>query len=517
MIRSLRLRLLVATSFTSAAVLALLGVSIYVAMRHRLLADYDAALLGKAHMIAASVEHRDGRVHFEFDPREMPEFSAREYPEYFELWLDGKVIRRSASLGGADLPRSVATDNASADHLNLPGTRRARAVGFTFTPRAEDGHESRAAASLVRTCTITVAGTPVDALKMLNYLGWILFAACAAAIALSGVVLLRVVSHAVRPVKDLTRDIEGVRESTLGYRLHDRGVPAELTPVVEKLNALLDRLEKAFLREKAFTADVAHELRTPLAGLMATLEVCRSRRREAADYEIALDECRGMTDRMQLMVENLLLLSRADTGHLSVKNERVNVAELLRETWAIFEHRAEARLLKVQWSSDEGCDAASDPVNLRIVIQNLFDNAVSYADQGGTITIGNARKLGRVLIEITNSGSTVAASEVSRVFDRFWRGDTSRTDTGVHCGLGMSLSQRLVALLSGEITVDTTPSGIFAVRLSLPIMAADGQKMPGAPHLGAKIMANNAPLAGAETGLHRGRFDCPIMPSDGHE
>jgi heavy metal sensor kinase len=488
MIRSLRIRLLVATSLASAAVLALLGVSVYLAMRHQLLSDYDAALLGKARMIASTVEQVDNRVRVEFDPKDMPEFSAPEHPEFFELWLDGKVRLRSESLHGSDLPNTAAAVNDAEGTLSLPRTHHGRAVVMTFTPKLEFEHGSRPAASAVHNCTVTVAGSPVETRRMLAFLGWLLLGSCAAAIALSGAVLLWVVSRAVRPVRLLAKEIERVRESDLGYRLRDRGAPSELSPVVEKLNGLLDRLERAFNREKAFTADVAHELRTPLAGLMSTLEVCRSRRREAVDYEAAIDECCSMTDRMQVMVENLLLLSRADTGHLAVKSERVSVPELLREMWSIFEDRAESRGLEVRWSVDERCDAASDPANLRIVIQNLFDNAVSYTDEDGAIRITSACERDRVTIEIANSGSTVGSSDVSRIFDRFWRGDSSRSDTGVHCGLGMSLSQRLVRLLGGEITVHSTAGGEFSVRVSLPIME-EGQATAARPRLEAATSA----------------------------
>ncbi len=477
MIRSLRLRLLLATSVASAAVLALLCVSVYAAMWHLLLSDYDAALLAQARTIASTAEQREGRVHPEFDPKQMPEFAASERPKYFELWLDdGQVLRRSDSLRGTDLPSTPVAARATAGKLVLPGTRHGRAVVLTFTPRADREREQSSpltSAAPLRTCTIAVAGTPWDAWRLLGYLGWLLLILCSTAILLSGGILLRVVSRGVRPVKSLAEEIEGLREFELAYRLSDSDVPTELAPIVEKLNGLLDRLQKAFARETAFTADVAHELRTPLAGLITTLEVCRSRTRQATEYEAAIDECTGMAERMQAMVENLLMLCRADAGHLAVKRQRVDVGAMLRDLWSMFEHRAEARRLDVQWQLVDRSAAEADPPKLQIVIQNLFDNAVSYANERGRIRISTARREKLLLVEIVNSGSAVAASDTVHVFDRFWRGDVSRSQTGVHCGLGLSLTQRLVRLLGGEITVETTAGGDFAVRLTLPASAVE--------------------------------------------
>ncbi|HZL38289.1 MAG TPA: ATP-binding protein [Tepidisphaeraceae bacterium] len=477
MISSLRMRLLIATSLCSAAVLALLGAGIYLAMRHLLLSDYDASLLTKARAVCATVEQHGGRVKSEFDPNQMPEFSTGKHPDYFEIWLDnGQFLARSPSLERYDLPMSASAARDIAGRLALPHTHHARAVILVFTPRQEeDGERRRAGLSAhpPRVCTICVAGTPEDVERMLEYLGWLLLAACGGAIVVSGALLLRIVSRAVRPVNELARQIGNVRETDLGYRLGPGGIPLELAPVVEKLNGLLGRLEEAFGREKAFTADVAHELRTPLAGLLATLEVCRSRPRGPAAYEVAIDECRTMTERMQAMVENLLLLARADAGQLRVERQCVNVEELLTECWSLFESRADARKLHVEWdTAPDQSDAQTDPDKLRIIIQNLFENAVSYTQVGGGIRVEIAKQERELAITVANTGSRVAAADVAHVFKRFWRGDQNRSDTGVHCGLGLSLSQRLMHLLGGELTIDATLGGEFIVRITLP--AASG-------------------------------------------
>jgi signal transduction histidine kinase len=284
-----------------------------------------------------------------------------------------------------------------------------------------------------------------------------------------GIVLLRVVSEGVRPVNKLAGEIESLNETALGRRFSRAAVPDELLPVVDKLNGLMGRLEGAFAREKSFTADVAHELRTPLTGLRTTLEVCRSQPRESAAYETALDECRVITDQMEAMVESLLLLARSDAGQVVVAKQKLDLSELIAETWCLFEYRAQRSNVNVLFDMPQAVVIETDPDKMRIVIQNVLDNAVSYVDPGGQIRIAVHRRGNDAIAEIANSGSQIATEDASRLFERFWRGDVARTDAGAHCGLGLSLCQRLMNLLGGQIAVETAKGGQFVLRIHIAV------------------------------------------------
>jgi signal transduction histidine kinase len=291
---------------------------------------------------------------------------------------------------------------------------------------------------------------------------------CATAIIVMGVVLLYVVGRCLRPVQLLAGDIGSLGETELSRRIRADAVPTELAPVVDKLNGFLGRLEQAFVREKAFTADVSHELRTPLAGLRSTLEVCRSRPREAAAYESALDDCRGITDRMEAMVQSLLLLARSDSGQIVVDRRPVDIGRLVSDCWGAYQYRAERQGVEVTMDLRPECIAATDPDTLRIVLNNLLDNAVSYVNEKGQLSIATRAEHSAAMIEIANSGSRIAAEDATRLFDRFWRGDAARTEAGLNCGLGLSISKRLVTLLGGEIQIRSAADGKFVVSLKLP-------------------------------------------------
>jgi heavy metal sensor kinase len=347
---------------------------------------------------------------------------------------------------------------------------------MSFTTTIESNAESNSSnATGPRVVILTVATDTIALQQSLkNFLG-ILIGLCCLAIVASGAVLVWVVGRGVRPVERLAGAIERLQENDLSVRLQAPDVPTELEPVVDKLNGLLSRLDGAFAREKSFTADVAHELRTPLSALLTTFEVCRSRPRDESVYIAAIDKSRDVARGMQAMVETLLILTRADAGQLSLTVQNTDVAALLEDCWALFEPQAKSRNLHIEWQVPALVFIDTDPEKLRIILHNIFDNAVSYANDAGKVRVTAEVKQERLVIEIANTGSKIPADRTAQLFDRFWRGDQARTETGVHCGLGLSLCQRLSRLLNGQIEIQSTPGEWFIVRLSLPAMSQHSQ------------------------------------------
>lgn len=468
MIRSLRLRLLIGTSLAMAAVLALLGIAVYYFAWRALIAQFDAGLMVKAKALASMVEQDGNKVTFDYDPRDMPEFQSGQRKEFFEVWLDdGSVVAKSASLEKKDLPRGRV--DAGGSSTTLPDGHRGRSLTISLLAKIQHEDEGPSTPEpKARAGTLTVAVPTHPMSETLYLLAIILWIACGAAVIVSGITLLWVVRRGLRPVGALAREIETIGANDLSRRIPPTEAATELTPIVEKLNRLLDRVSSAFAREKAFTADVAHELRTPLAGLQATLEVCRSRPRERREYEAALLKCSGIVSRMEAMVGSLLILTRAEAGQLPVDRKSFDLCAMVDDCWAMLADRAAQRRLTVERDVPEPCIVRGDPDKTRIVLQNLFDNAVSYANEGGTIRVNIEGDGTGTRLRISNTGSQVAAEQVQHLFERFWRGDAARTETGLHCGLGLSLCQRLIDLLGGKIMVESQAGGAFVVTVTLP-------------------------------------------------
>lgn len=159
---------------------------------------------------------------------------------------------------------------------------------------------------------------------------------------------------------------------------------------------------------------------------------------------------------------------QAPRGQLEVISDNIDLVTLLKDCWAPFARRAAERDLEVTWELPEPCRINTDRTKFRLVLNNVFDNAVTYA--GGQLTIALHADDGQVHVRVANTGSCVAATHAERVFDRFWRGDTGRAAgaDGRPYGLGLPLCQRLVTLLGGSTSVSTTAGGTFTVTAILP-------------------------------------------------
>lgn len=170
---------------------------------------------------------------------------------------------------------------------------------------------------------------------------------------------------------------------------------------------------------------------------------------------------------MHGMVDTLLQLARADSQQYVLKLEAIHIGELLRECWSPFVGRSAERGLKVEWSIHDSACALVDREAVRLVFANLLDNAVSYAVTDGELQIAVFENESQIIVTIANDGCTLDSSQVSYVFDRYWRGDVARTDSGRHCGLGLALCKPLVELHRGTIIAEVD-DGWFRATLTFP-------------------------------------------------
>jgi len=299
-------------------------------------------------------------------------------------------------------------------------------------------------------------------------LRWVLVAAWGAAMAFALALTALIVRRGLKPLSSLAGRIGTIRAGDLADRIPPDDLPSELAPIRDRLNELLDRLQAAFKRERRFTADAAHELRTPLAGMRSTIEVAVSRDRPAEEHAQSLADCLEIAKHMQSTVECLLMLSRLDANEVTFQHEPVALADVIEGCWQ--DLADEALQADLTYRNTVGPDLAclGDVQHLAMIFTNLLGNAVQYADRGGTIDV-TARAAGsRVEITVANSGCGLTAEQVSHVFERFWQGDEARSRTGVHAGLGLSLVQRIAGGLGGSVSASVDERGVFSIVLSLP-------------------------------------------------
>lgn len=471
MMRSLRAHLLVWIVGAMVLLLLVFDLTIYTVIRRALVGEFDGSLISMAQMVAASVELDANDVELELELDQMPDFRSVDHPTYYQLWRsDGSVVAKSPLLGADDLMRIEGS-------LNRPGAgaskgrngRPERAVTLTFMPRLADSDESsRPAPAQQQALTLVVARDAGDLHHQLHLLLWLLLIVSVAVITLSLLVAAFVVRQGLRPVNSIAAEIAAIREDGLSDRIETASVPTELVPIKNRLNDLLSRLEDAFGRERRFTADVAHELRTPLAGIRSTVEVTLVRARDTGEYKAALAQCLAIVDDMQRMVDNLLMLARLEAHQVTFRKERIDLVELVSSCWRALSEKAKERAITFENRITKDLAFNSDPENLNMILSNLLSNAVEYTDETGHIWVDAARTDDSVEISVSNTGCSLSHEQVRHVFDRFWRADPSRREAGTHCGLGLALVHRMVKALGGSCTAQVDNTGVFTAKLYVP-------------------------------------------------
>ena len=302
----------------------------------------------------------------------------------------------------------------------------------------------------------------------LTRLGWLLIGLWVAAVVLSAVISLWLCRAVLSPVRRLSQTIKDIDPSNLTARVGTDDVPVEMMEVLQRLNDLFTRVEMAIQREKTTIANIAHELRNPIAGLRTTLEFARARQCEAGAKQTQ-ERCLVMVVQMQSMVGNLLTLARLEAGQETWLPEEVDVVHLLHATWELHASRASERALTIAWGGAESALITSSREQVRVIASNLLDNAVSYALGGSCITVSVMRLEGQLRLTMANP-TDGTLRDASLVFRPFWRGDQARL-VGTHCGLGLALVERIVRCLHGTIAAAVDSQGLFTITLTLPTHA----------------------------------------------
>lgn len=467
--RQLTWKLLVA--FTAPLVLA--GAVVYALIRDEMIEQFDSALTAKAAAIAAATRlQADGGVDLtgsagvlsDFDPPESGEGEEDESPPVFEIRrLDGSPLARSVTLGSADLSMPAALrDEPRFWNLELPSGVPGRAVGMRFRP----GIAAGAAPAATTSDLLMVTAVDRRELDRTVRMVALLLSGCGAVLLLVTFVLVpRVVRREFQPLDELGDQASHITAESLGTRFSTDALPGELEPIGRRLNDLLARLETSFDRERRFSADLAHELRTPVAELRSLAELAvkwPDSRAVDADRDVL-----AIASRMEGIVTRLLAMLRHERGDVPVVQERVNASALVGEAWRAFEARAEGRGLQVAWDVPANTMVDTDPVLLRSVVSNLLQNAVDYAPAAGAVAISGRSIPAGFELRVRNRADELSADDVERLFDRFWRRDAARSD-GDHVGLGLSLARALAQALGGTLTARRDTGGDLEFILTLP-------------------------------------------------
>jgi heavy metal sensor kinase len=276
-------------------------------------------------------------------------------------------------------------------------------------------------------------------------------------------------NRALVPIRATARTAAEINETGLSRRLDLAASEIELEVLAQTFNAMLDRIEQAFQRQRQFTADAAHELRTPLSIMRTHLEVTLSQPRGAADYYTALLSLQEEVQGLSHLANSLLSLARADTNDLPLEIRDFDLSLMLNAVVDQFRSAAEDKGIALSEEIAPHLRIEGDEDRLIQVVYNLIDNAVKYTPDDGQVRLLAQPKDQQVAITIEDTGPGIPDTKLTQIFERFYRLDSARNRAQGGFGLGLAIAKRIVDLHGGAILVNSTPDQGTQFTIALPL------------------------------------------------
>ena len=468
---TLRRRIMLATTGLCLGILLVAGAGVYLGVRGALRASLDDALRSiAAAEIASAADEPGGRIHVHSnDTTSLSLTSQSGYEKFAQIENSrDRVIARTPNLQrGPKLSRDAKAEKRArggqitfADiHL---GDEPLRCVYYPF--RAPDGEHLLAIVSIPQRPMQKALQSLLGALGLSLLLGGVAASLGAGALA----------RRLTRPLEQMAQAAREIGEDNLDARLTVAAPDAEIADVTRVLNEMLGRLEAAFVAQQAlissqrrFVADASHELRSPLSNLRGTVEVALRRPRTPEDYRETLQVSLAEIERLSRLVTALLTLSRADAGGLARPFEACDLCEIAARSVAAHKARAAQNAVELRLDCSENLRVVGDADRLREVADNLLDNALRYAPASSHVAVTVGRDGDNCVLSVEDCGPGLNEADLERVFDRFYRADSSRARQSGGLGLGLAIVKAIAQSHGGEVCARNRDAGgaMFVVRL----------------------------------------------------
>ena len=407
----------------------------------------------------------------------LPEAGAPEASPTFrqpqEIWVrvldaDGRTLLETPGMG-RELPASAFPALADATRPGAAG-------------QDADGETSSSSGRLFQTLSARVSDDPAhpdgrvlqvamdraDEAALLVHYRERLWAVLTAALVLCAGTGYAIARRGVRPIRRITMAARRVRSSTLHERIDAGGLPAELRSLADTFNEMLDRLEASFAQVSQFSADVAHELRTPVNNLRGEIEVALGKARSTDEYRdtlgSALEECL----RLSRVIQSLLFLARAETAAGSPHDD-IEVRQEIRAVLDFYEAAAAEAGVALVVEEGGTIVASFDRTLFQQAVGNLVANSIAHTPPGGRITVRARRHGSSLRVEVADTGRGIAPEHLPHVLDRFYRADRARSGAAGNLGLGLAMVSSIVALHGGRVVVESEVGRGTCVRLETPL------------------------------------------------
>jgi len=400
-------------------------------------------------------------------------YVASEIEEHFAPSITGRFVRVTKQADGSVLYQSSAPESGAFDpkqiglkridasqsvrEEHLPGDKELLIFSLPFSDRAGTQY-------LIET------GAPYDQVErvlrgLVLSLG-IAFPVIVGAAVGGGYLLMR---NALRPLDEITTTAERITSRNLNERLPVIPTGDELERLSVSLNRMMERLEDAFHHISRFSADAAHELRTPLAIIRGELENALQTPKLTGELRETVGSALEEAERLSRIVEQLLEMSRLEAGEMLVERTRFDFAEMTRTTVDQMRLLAEEKNVKLRFANTMPVEIEGDPLRLKQIVVNLVDNAIKYTPSGGSVSVSTFPQDGKVVLEVTDTGIGIPKDATDQIFDRFFRVDKARSRQMGGTGLGLAIVKSICTAYNGDVTVKSGGDTGAVFRVELPL------------------------------------------------
>jgi two-component system heavy metal sensor histidine kinase CusS len=280
----------------------------------------------------------------------------------------------------------------------------------------------------------------------------------------SALIAIIVTRRGLQPLRQLTQSLDRIGPDQLKERIGSTGWPRELRPLAIAFDQMLERLDDSFTRLSQFSADLAHELRTPIANMLGEAQVALTRDRSAAEYHDTIVSTVAECERLSRIVDNLLFVARVDAAREPIARKWFDARAAVEKIAAFYQMVADDQNVTIHCSGDG--EVYADPDLFERAVGNLLDNALRFTAEHGTIRVVISKPNNDFRVMVIDNGSGIAAEHLPRVFDRFYRAESSRGSDGA--GLGLALVKSIVELHGGSATIHSEVGHGTTVTLRFP-------------------------------------------------
>jgi two-component system heavy metal sensor histidine kinase CusS len=462
--RSLSIRLAIWYAMSSFALVVVASASLYWTTARILEYQEGEYLQQTLHILQVALQSGDlGEVKEEIEH----EFPGGPGAQLFVRLFDasGRILTQTRGMSEVDLPARLFPVALPVAEQPRTGAGHRTGTGRSFDLRAIRYPLAGLAGP---TCVAQVATdqTAHEALlagyrrRMTLVLGLCLFGCTAVGIGIA--------RRGMRPVARIGETLRRIRSTTLDERIPTRDLPKELLELATTSNEMLDGLERSFAQLSRFSADIAHELRTPLHNLMGELGVTMARPRALEEYRALVESCHEECVRLSRLIDSLLFLARAEGGDQQTRRQPVDLERELGAIAEFYEPLAAEAGVALHVSGEPGARAQLDRALFQSAVGNLIENAIAATARGGAVKVESATEADGVRIEISDDGCGIDPVHIPHLFDRLYRVDPARRGGS---GLGLSIVKGIVALHGGSVALASEVGAGTRVTLRFPSAA----------------------------------------------